>query len=251
MAGHSHSANIKFRKDRQDQARGKKFSKAAREIISAVREGGKDPAANLRLRYAIDRAKAISMPRDNIERAIKRGSGELEGAQLEELLYEGFAPGGVAVLVESLTDNRNRTAPEVRKTFEKGGGNLGSNGAVAWMFERRAEFIVNREGAPSEEELMELVLECGAEDLIAEKEAYVIHAAVGDFHSVAKGLEAAGIEFEQAGIAWIPTNTVEVTEPEKAAQVINLLNALEDLDDVQSVSANYDIPDEILESLEA
>ncbi len=247
MAGHSHSANIRFRKDRVDSARGKLFSKLAKEIISAAREGGGDPVANLRLRIAIDRAKAASVPRDNIERAVKRGTGELSGSALEDLLYEGYGPSGVALLVEAMTDNRNRTAPEVRKVFEKRGGNMGASGAVAWMFERKSVFILSREGCPDEEEMLEVVLEVGGEDLLTEKESYEILGEASEFGQILQELETKGLKCEEAKLAWIPKNTVEITDKEKAFQVLKLIDALEDLDDVTAVSANYDIPDEILE----
>lgn len=194
------------------------------------------------------------MPRDNIDRAISRGSGAGGGAQLEELLYEGFGAGGVAVLVESLTDNRNRTAPEVRKVFEKRGGNLAAGGAVSWMFERKALFFVARDpGSPesglSEDQMMEAVLELGAEDLVSEDEVFEIRGEVGGFHRLAKGLEDRGIEFQDARIAWIPKSTVEVSDPTQARQVLELIRSLEDLDDVQVVSSNYDIPTELLAEL--
>jgi YebC/PmpR family DNA-binding regulatory protein len=251
MAGHSHSANIRFRKDRQDAARGKVFSKLAREIMSAAREGGGDPASNLRLRYVIDRAKSMSMPRDNIERAIKKGTGELQGESLEELLYEGYGPGGVAILIESLTDNRNRTAPELRRLFEKRGGNLGSNGAVAWMFDRKGVFVVPREGGPTEDEMMELVIELDGDDLIVEDEAYEVRSEPGDFHRIGKLLQEKGVGIGEARIGWIPNNTVQVAERDKAQQVLTLIADLEEHDDVQAVAANYDIPDELMAQLDA
>ncbi|HHI79838.1 MAG TPA: YebC/PmpR family DNA-binding transcriptional regulator [Planctomycetes bacterium] len=247
MAGHSHSANIRFRKDRVDSARGKLFSKLAKEIISAAREGGGDPAANLRLRVAIDRARAASVPRDNIERAVKRGTGELQGEVLEDLLYEGYGPEGVAILVEAMTDNRNRTAPEVRKVFEKRGGNMGATGAVAWMFERKSLFILNRECCPDEDAMLEIVLEVGGEDLVTEAESYEVLGEASEFANILQGLEAKQLKCEEAKLAWIPKNTVEITDKEKAFQVLKLIDALEDLDDVTAVSANYEIPDEILE----
>lgn len=250
MAGHSHSANIKFRKDRQDAARGRLFSKMAREIMSAAREGGSDPAGNLRLRYAIERARSVSMPRDNIERAIKKGSGQLQGESLEELTYEGFGPGGVAIIVGTLTDNRNRTAPELRRLFEKRGGNLAANGAVSWMFDRMGLLIVLREGAPSEEDLMELALELGADDLLSDGKAFEFRTGPGDVHRAAAALAEKGVPVAEAKIAWIPKNTVQVSEREQARQVLALVADLEDHDDVQSVSANYDIPDELIEELQ-
>ncbi len=249
MAGHSHSANIRFRKDRVDAARGKIFSKMAREIMSAAREGGGDPAMNLRLRYAIDRAKSVSMPRDNIERAVKKGSGELGGDSLEELMYEGYGPGGVAILVHSLTDNRKRTAPEVRRIFEKRNGNFAANGAVAWMFERRAVFLVPGGEDRTEDSMTELVLEIEADDLVVEDGAFEIRAAAADFARVGAALQAQEVPVTEASIAWLPKNTVEIRDADVARQVLTLIADLDDHDDVQSVSANYEIPDDILEAV--
>ena len=251
MAGHSHSANIRFRKDRVDSLRGKLFSKMAKEIISAAREGGGDPSMNLRLRYAIDRAKKVSMPRDNIERAVKKGTGELAGAALEEVLYEGYAAEGVAVLVETLTDNRNRTAPDLRHMFEKRGGKLGTSGSVAFMFERFGIFLLPKAEFGSEDEMMEIVLEVEAEDLVSEGENYEIRSAASDFHRIGKALAAKELPIAEMRLAWIPNNTVEITGKDKAMLVLRLLDELEDYDDVQAVSANYDIPDEILAEIEA
>jgi len=251
MAGHSHSANIKYRKDRVDSQRGKTFSKLARDIMSAAREGGGDPSANLRLRYAIDKARQVSMPRDNIERAIKKGCGELQGEALEEVIYEGYATGGVAVIVQALTDNRHRTAPDLRHLFEKRGGNLATSGAVAWMFERSGVFVVLREGVPSEDEMMGIVLDVGAEDLITTEDAYEIRSQASDFHSVGKGLEEREIAVEDARIIWVPTTTAEVADKDAARSVLNLISALEDHDDVQAVASNYDIPDALLVELRA
>ena len=251
MAGHSHSANIKFRKDRVDSLRGKLFSKMAKEIISAAREGGGDPSMNLRLRYAIDRAKKASMPRDNIERAVKKGSGELAGDQLEEILYEGYATAGVAVLVEALTDNRNRTAPDLRHMFEKRGGKLGTSGSGGFLFERRGIFLVPVAEAPSEDALMDVVLEIEADDLEKIGDVFEIRSAAADFHRVASALEERKLPISEMRLAWIPSNTVEVAERGKAEQVLQLLSDLEDHDDVQAVSANYEIPDAILAEIEA
>ncbi|PIE23715.1 MAG: YebC/PmpR family DNA-binding transcriptional regulator [Planctomycetota bacterium] len=252
MAGHSHSANIRHRKGRVDEARGKLFSKLAREIISAAREGGGDPEANLRLRYAIDRARKSSMPKDNIERAIKRGSGDGGGAALEELIYEGYASGGVAVLVESLTDNRNRTAPELRKAFEKKGGNMAESGAVAWMFERKSIFILEKEKCSLDEEaLMELVLELGAEDFLVQGDSIEITGEPTDFHQIVRGLEERKIEASEAKMAWIPKQSVPVQDKDQARKILQLIEGIEELDDVTEVSANYDIPEEILAELDA
>ncbi|MCB9918833.1 MAG: YebC/PmpR family DNA-binding transcriptional regulator [Planctomycetes bacterium] len=251
MAGHSHSANIKFRKDRVDSLRGKLFSKMAKEIISAAREGGGDPSMNLRLRYAIDRAKKCSMPRDNIERAVKKGTGELAGESLEEVLYEGYAVAGVAVLVEALTDNRNRTAPDLRHMFEKRGGNLGTSGSVGFLFERHGIFLIPQDDAPSEDDLMEIVLEIEAEDLQRDGDAFEIRTAAADFHKVAQALEAKQLPISEMRLAWIPSNTVEVTDRAQAEKVLQLISDLEDHDDVQAVSANYEIPDQLLAEIES
>lgn len=251
MAGHSHSANIRFRKDRVDSLRGKLFSKMAKEIISAAREGGSDPAMNLRLRYAIDRAKKVSMPRDNIERAVKKGSGELAGEALEEVLYEGYAAAGVAVLVETLTDNRNRTAPDLRHIFEKRGGNLGTSGSVSFLFDRHGIFLVPKAEVGTEDEMMELVLEVEAEDLVDDGENFEIRSAAADFHAVGKALSEKDVPISEMRLAWIPTSTVEVTDLAKAEQVLRLMADIDDHDDVSSVSANYEIPDEILQEIES
>lgn len=249
MAGHSHAANIKFRKDRVDSARSKLFSKLSKDIISAAREGGGDPSANLRLRYAIDRAKASSMPRDNIERAIKRGTGELGVGQLEELLYEGYAPGGVAILIEALTDNRHRTASDVRSVIEKRGGSLGGSGSVSFLFKRRGVFRVAKEAQPSEEQMLELVLEVGASDLVDDGEQWEIHSEPAEFHTVLAGFQDHGIPLEDSGFQWIPDNLVPVADRGDAEKVLKIVEALEELDDVSGVSSNYDIPDAMLEDL--
>ncbi|MEZ5988215.1 MAG: YebC/PmpR family DNA-binding transcriptional regulator [Planctomycetota bacterium] len=250
MAGHSHAANIKFRKDRVDSARSKLFSKLSKDIISAAREGGGDPAGNLRLRYAIDRAKASSMPRDNIERAIKRGTGELGVGTLEELLYEGYAPGGVAILIEALTDNRNRTASDVRSVIEKRGGSMGGSGSVSFLFKRRGVFTIAKEAEPSEEKLLELVLEVGAEDLIDEGELWEVRSEPADFHAVLAGFKERGIPLEDSAFQWIPDNLVPVQDRADAEKVLKIVEALEELDDVTGVSSNYDIPDELLAELQ-
>jgi YebC/PmpR family DNA-binding regulatory protein len=191
------------------------------------------------------------MPKDNIERAIKRGTGEGDGAQLEELIYEGYAPGGVAILVESLTDNRNRTAPEVRKAFEKKGGNMAESGAVAWMFERKSIFILEREGCGlSEDDLMEVVIEVGAEDMAVEGENFEITGEPTDFKQIVSGLEERKIEANEAKMAWIPKQTVPVTDKDQARKILDLIDGLEDLDDVTEVSANFDIPDDIMAELQ-
>jgi len=245
MAGHSHAANIMYRKAAVDSKRSKLWSKLARAIIVAARMGGGDPDTNLKLRYAIADARAVSMPRENIERNIKKGTGELESESLDETIYEGYGAGGVAVMCEILTDNRNRTAPEIRKIFEKYGGKLGATNCVAWLFERKGVFLVSAAKA-SEEQLMEVTLDAGAEDIKNEGESFLVTCPVDSFTSVAEALTAAGIEPESKQITRLPTNTVEVTDPAAAKEVLSLVEALDDHDDVQSVSANFSIADEVL-----
>jgi YebC/PmpR family DNA-binding regulatory protein len=248
MAGHSPWANIKHRKAAVDAKRGKLWSKLSKAIIVAAKLGGGDPDSNLRLRYAINDAKAVSMPKDNIERAVKKGTGELEGGEIEEILYEGYGPGGVAVLCEIVTDNRHRTAPEVRKIFDKHGGKLGGTGCVAWMFERKSVFIVSA-AKIDEEKLMEVVLEAGADDLARQGEVFQVTAPADAFASLSDALTAGGIEPESKQLARIPTNMVEVADVETAKSVLALVNELDDHDDVQTVSANFNIPDEALAAI--
>lgn len=248
MAGHSHSSNIMYRKAAVDSKRSKLWSKLARAIIVAARMGGGDPESNLKLRYAIADAKAVSMPKENIERNIKKGTGELEGESLDETIYEGYGAGGVAVMCEILTDNRNRTAPEIRKIFEAHGGKLGATNCVAWLFERKGLFLIPAAKA-SEEKLMEVTLDAGAEDIKQEDDTFLVTCPVDAFTSVAESLTAAGIEPESKQITRIPTNTVEVTDPEAAREVLSLVEELDDHDDVQSVSANFSITDEALAAI--
>ncbi len=242
MSGHSKWANIKHRKAGQDAKRAKAFTKAVKELTVAAREGGGDPDANASLRTAINAARAVNLPKDKIERAIKKGTGELGGVMLEEVNYEGYGPGGVAILVGTLTDNRNRTTSDVRHLFNKYGGELGSPGSVAWMFERKGFFEVPCDGI-DEDALMELALESGADDMRREESNFEIFTAPDDFHGVHEALLAAGIPLSEAEIAMIPENVVPV-EGSKAETLINLLDLLEELDDVQRVSANCQIADE-------
>ena len=248
MAGHSHWAGIKHKKAAADKKRGKIFSKHAKAIIVAARDGGGDPDANLSLKYAIDRAKADNMPKDNITRAIKRGTGEIEGAQFVDLLYEGFAPEKVAVVVDILTDNRNRVASELRKLFEKKGGNLGSPGSVAWMFETRGEIVVPGEGV-EEENLMEIALEGGADDVTSEDGSFLVTTTPDTFTQVRRALEEAEVTVDNAEIVRHPTNTVKIETEAAAQKVLGFLEALDDHEDVQKVSANFDIPDEVMAKL--
>jgi YebC/PmpR family DNA-binding regulatory protein len=249
MAGHSHWANIAHKKGLIDAKRGKLWSKLARYIIVAAKEGGGDPAANLKLRYAIADAKAGNMPKDTIEKAIKKGTGELEGGNLEQVLYEGYGPAGVAVLCEIYTDNRNRTAPEVRKIFELAGGKLGATGCVAWMFDRKGVTRVAR-GKVEEDALMELALEAGADDVRIDGDIYEVIAEPEAFAGVLAALEAASITPDGTEFTRLPKDTVEVTGDD-ARRVLKLMEALDDHDDVQSVSANFNIPDEAMAELGA
>ncbi|MHC4514897.1 MAG: YebC/PmpR family DNA-binding transcriptional regulator [Planctomycetota bacterium] len=249
MAGHSHSANVKHRKDRVNAAKAKVFSKIAKMIIVAAKLGGGDPDANPRLRLAVEKARAASMPKDNIERAIKRATGEQAGANYEELIYEGYGPGGVAVMVEILTDNRNRTAPEVRKIFERTGGNIGAGGSVSWMFERKAVFAVDPDAGQDEDTLTEAVLESGAEDLLGTDGLYEIHCEPGDFLPVKSALEEHGVKLSGAEVGYVPTNKVDVTELEVARKVLRLMEGLEDHDDIQGVHANYNLTPEVARAL--
>src|SRR5262245_55194969 len=245
MAGHSPWANIKHRKAAVDAKRGKLWTKLSKAIIVAAKMGGGDPESNLRLRYAINDAKAVSMPKDNIERAIKRGTGEIEGGEVEEVLYEGYGPGGVAILCEIMTDNRNRTAPEIRKVFDTHGGKLGATNCVAWMFERKGLFIVAASKV-DEEKLMDLALEAGAEDLKREGDTFHVTCPPEAFNSVSDALAKAGLEPDSKQLTRLPSNTVEVGDVETARSVLQLIEALDDHDDVQSVAANYMIPDEAM-----
>jgi len=243
MAGHSHSANIARRKGAVDAKRGKVFSKLARAIISAARTGGGDPEANLKLKYAIDKAKAANMSKDTIERAVARGSGSKDGDTLDEITYEGYAPGGVALLVSVLTDNRNRTAPDVRHAFDRGGGSLGAPGSVSYMFTLRGVFAIER-GGRDEDALTELALDAGCDDVEIEDEVAVFYAPPNDFAGVKKALEAQGLKFLSAELSYEPANRVPVASQEDARKILKLIETLEDNDDVQNVYANYDIPDE-------
>jgi len=247
MAGHSHWAGIKHKKALIDSKRGKQWSKLSKAIIVAARAGGSDPAMNLRLRYAINDARAVSMPKDNIERAIKKGSGELEGANFEEVLYEGYGPGGVAVLCEILTDNRNRTAPEVRKIFEIAGGKLGATGCVAWMFDRKGLVVIGA-GQVDEDQLLELAMEAGAEDVKTAGESFEVICDPETFGQVCEKIEQAGIQTELQEISRIPKDSVDL-DVDSAKKVLAMLDKLDDHDDVQKVAANFNIPEEAMEEM--
>jgi YebC/PmpR family DNA-binding regulatory protein len=245
MAGHSHSSNIMYRKAAVDSKRSKVWSKISKAIIIAVKAGGGDPDQNLRLRYAIADGRAVSMPKDNIERAIKRGLGELDGGNMEECLYEGYGPGGVAVICEIATDNRNRTAAEIRKIFDVSGGKLGATNCVAYMFDRKGLFLVPADKI-SEEQLMEVALEAGADDLKLIDDKFEVTCPLDAFAAVSAALDAAGIPVENKQLARIPSSMVDVTDMETARAVLKLMEQLDDHDDVQSVAANYSIPDEAM-----
>lgn len=239
MSGHSKWATIKRKKSAVDAKRGKIFTKLIKEITIAARQGGGDPDGNPRLRLAIDNAKSQNMPADNIERAIKKATGELEGSTYTEVTYEGYAPGGVAILVEVATDNKNRTVAEIRHIFSKNGGNLGETGSVAWMFERKGVITINRNGK-NEDEVLEVILDAGADDLQTEEEFFEVQTSLESFEQVRKTLAEKNFEIENASLQWIAKNLIKVTG-EDAQKVMKLIEALEDNDDVQNVYSNADI----------
>ena len=249
MSGHSKWSSIKHKKGAADAKRGKLFSKLSRAIIVAAREGGPDPAGNLALQNAIEKARSYSMPKDNIERAIAKGSGaDTEGSSFDTVVYEGYGPEGVAVLVEALTDNRNRTASEVRHAFSKHGGNLGTTGAVAWQFERRGVVLANAENV-DEEELLLAAADAGAEDVELDGASFVISGPPEALSTVREAVEAAGFTVESAELAMVPKATVEIADESTARKVLRLVEGLEESDDVQDVYANFDIPETVLEAV--
>jgi YebC/PmpR family DNA-binding regulatory protein len=250
MSGHSKWATIKRKKAANDAKRSNQYAKLLRAVEVAAREGGSgDVDANMTLASAVEKAKGFSVPTENIERAIKRGTGEdSSGARYDEISYEGYAPGGIALYVETLTDNRNRTAQEVRHAFTRNGGNLGETGSTAWMFTRKGVVVVEKDLAPGEDRLLELALEGGAEDLRDSESSWDIISDPSAFQSVREALEAAGVEVFSAEISMVPQSTIPVDGGE-AKQVLNLIEALEDLDDVQNVYANFDIPESVMASL--
>jgi YebC/PmpR family DNA-binding regulatory protein len=248
MSGHSHWATIKHKKGAIDAKRGKLWSKLSRAIIIAARSGGGDPTMNLKLRYAIDKARAVSMPKDNIERAIKRGTGELEGVTYEEITYEGFGPGGIALMVDVLTDNRNRAAGEVRKIFEKCGGNMGSAGCVGYLFERKGVLGVDARGV-DEDTLMGIVLDAGADDLKQLGDTFEITCDPASFNQVQEALKASNITPTHAEITQLPKVSMD-TDLESARKVLRLVEALDDHDDVQNVYSNLNLTDEVLAAAE-
>jgi YebC/PmpR family DNA-binding regulatory protein len=250
MAGHSKWANIKHRKGKADAARGKVFSKIGKDIMVAAAAGGGNVDDNISLRALVQKAKGVSMPKDNIERAIKKGTGELEGGQLTEGSYEGYAAGGIAVVVKVLTDNKNRSASEVRHAFTKAGSELSPQGAVSRMFQRKGQILVAKEKT-DEDALMDLVLEAGAEDLKTEGEHFEVITDPNDFLAVSEAITNAGIEMDESEITMIPDLIVEVTEKSKAESIMRFVDALEELDDVQDVYTNFDISDEVAAQLDA
>jgi len=249
MAGHSHWAQIKHKKSKVDAQRGKLFSKLIREITVATRLGGPNPEFNPRLRNAIEQAKKANMPMETVERAIKRGSGQLEGETYEEVVYEGYAPGGVAVMVLATTDNRNRTSAEIKHVFSKHGGNLGSSGCVSFMFERKGYIEVPAIGI-SGEDVFEKAVEAGAEDVQTGEEVHQIYTSPEELYNVKENLEKLGVPIEKAQITWVPVSTVHIEDIETARKVLKLIDALDDLEDVQQVISNFEIPEEILLQLE-
>lgn len=245
MAGHSHWAGIKHKKAANDAKRGKVWSKIARMIIVAAKSGGGDPSANLSLRYAIDKAKAANMPKDTIEKAIKKGTGELEGVNFEEALYEGYGPNGVAIMVEALTDNRNRTAPEIKRLFERHGGSLGTGGCVNWMFSKKGLVTVSVANV-NEDQLMEIALSAGADDMQKVGEVFEITCEPGAYEELTKTLKEKEIATEVAEISMVPQNTIDINDEQTAQKIISLMEAFEDHDDVQNTYANFDISEEIM-----
>ncbi len=249
MSGHSRWSQIKRKKGKTDVQRGKLFSKILREITVAARSGGGDPKGNLRLKAAMESARAANMPADNIKRAIQKGTGELPGEQYEEVTYEGYGPGGVAVLLNTLTDNKNRTGPEIRHIFEKQGGRMGTPGSVAWMFDRRGVISVDAERI-KEDDVLEAALEAGAIDVKRIEKAFEVTTAPDEMETVRQALERKGAPVLEAAAAMVPQSTVRVAGKDAAA-VLRLIEALEEQDDVQNVYSNYDIPDEVLDAISA
>jgi YebC/PmpR family DNA-binding regulatory protein len=248
MSGHSKWATIKHKKAANDKARGKLFAKVLRQVEVAARHGGGDPETNPTLRTMFSKARDNSIPLDTIERAVKRGTGELEGVTYEQITYEGYAPGGVAVMVEVLTDNRNRTGAEIRNAFGKNGGSTAEPGAVAWQFDRKGHVVVSR--SVDEDDLMLAALDAGAEDITDEGDAWRVTTPPGDLHAVRTALDEAGIAVESSDLTMVPQSTVAL-DADGAKKVLRLIDALDEHDDVQAVHANFDIPDAILETVEA
>lgn len=262
MAGHSHSSNIKFRKDRVDQKRAKAFAKLSRMITVAARQGGGSLDGNAKLRLVVDKARVLSMPKDGIDRAINKGTGKGELGDYEEIVYEGFGPGGTALMLEIFTDNRHRTAADVRMVLEKYGGNLGTSGAVSWMFERRGRFVVDPEPRVeakvkvvppvwTEERLLELVLAIGAYELQHDGDAFVVGCRPVDFAAVQAALLGRGVSLRESGLAYVPSQRIPIADPAVATRLVRMIDALEDHDDVQTVFSNADFPADVVKALEA
>ena len=242
MSGHSKWANIQHRKGRQDAKRGKEFTKAAKEIIIAAKNGG-DPASNSRLRAAIAAAKSINLPKDKIEAAIRKGTGQDAGGDIIEINYEGYGPGGVAVIVETATDNRNRTAAEVRHLFDKSGGSMGASGCVAWMFDKRGVIVIERTSDIDEDEIMMQALEAGAEDVVPQDDVFEIYTNANDFSAVREELEKLGYGFLSAEVSMIPQTTVDASDPELAEKIERMIERFDDNDDVQQIYHNAILPE--------
>lgn len=240
MSGHSKWANIKNKKEKADAKKGKIFTKIGRELVIAVKMGGPDPASNSRLADVIAKAKANNMPNDNITRSIKKASGDIDTANYEDVVYEGYGPAGVAVIVEATTDNRNRTAADVRHYFDKFGGNLGTSGCVSFMFDKKGVLVIEAEGVKDADELMMEALDAGAEDFSAEEEAYEVVTAPEDFSAVREALEAKGYNFVSAGVEMVPQTYAKIEDPDQIAQMEKLIDNLEDNDDVMEVYHNWD-----------
>jgi len=249
MSGHSKWSTIKRAKAATDDKRGRLWSKLARRIMMAAKDGGGDPDMNLTLRYAIDDAKSANMPKDNIAKAIKKGTGELGAENYEQIVYEGYGPGGVAFIVDCLTDNRNRTAPELRKIFERGNGQLGSTNCVAWMFEKKGSFLIASD-ATDEDTLMEIALDAGADDIITDENGFEVACEVAAFSNVKQALADKEIATLSAEIAMVPSTTISVDDASLARKLLSLMEAFDDHDDVQKVFANFDIPEDILAEVE-
>ena len=250
MSGHSKWANIKHRKAAQDAKRGNFFQKLVRAIIVAAKNGGGDPSMNIQLKTAIDRARAASVPNDNIDRAIKRGTGEIAGANYEEITYEGYGSNGIALMIEALTDNRNRTAADMRAILSRGGGSLGESGCVAWMFERKGVVEVKGENL-DEEALLMACLDAGAEDMETQEDGYIIYTDSSAVNDVQEALKKAGYAVTRAETDMIPNSTIAIEAKEQAVKILRLMDNLEEHDDVQNVYANFDIPDELMAQIEA
>ncbi len=248
MAGHSKWANIKHRKGRQDAKRGKIFTRLAKEITIAAKEGGGDVETNPRLRLAIQNAKGVNMPMDNISRAKKKGTGEIEGVSYEEYTYEGYGPNGIAIIIEAVTDNKNRTVAEIRSLFSKNGGNLGETNSVAWNFNRKSIVTIKNTGK-SEDELMEFVLESGAEDLEYDEEVSRVIAPIEDFSAVNKFFEESELETEESRLEYVAQNTVKVDDVDTALKIMKFIDSFEEHDDVQNVYSNVEMDDSIAEKL--